>query len=308
MPDDDEIPEDDADLADLEDLEEEPADLDDDLDPRPRRTSRTSWTTDDDAVVARRGGRGRGRRGGRRRSRPSGTTTTSDDEDEEEADPDDVEADLDAILKDRIAAAEEEEDDEEEEAPEPEERRRRHRSDPAEAPRRVRLPVLLPRQAPQPARRREAQALRRLRLTTHRPPERRLSDVPCAPCGEPLPRSRRAFCPSCGAAVGGLAAGERRVVTVAFADLAGFTTMAEGRDPETVKDLLDDCFGALVPVIDAHGGTVDKIIGDELMAVWGAPRGPRGRPGAGRAGRPGPDRGPRAARPLARDAGRHQHR
>ena len=48
--------------------------------------------------------------------------------------------------------------------------------------------------------------------------------------------------------------------------------MAEGRDPEAVKDLLDDCFGVLVPVIEAHGGTVDKIIGDELMAVWGAPR------------------------------------
>ena len=48
--------------------------------------------------------------------------------------------------------------------------------------------------------------------------------------------------------------------------------MAEGRDPEAVKELLDDCFGVLVPVIEAHGGTVDKIIGDELMAVWGAPR------------------------------------
>jgi len=68
------------------------------------------------------------------------------------------------------------------------------------------------------------------------------------------------------------ATGERRVVTVAFADLAGFTTMAEGRDPEAVKELLDSCFGALVPVIEAHGGAVDKIIGDELMAVWGAPR------------------------------------
>ncbi|MEQ1787840.1 MAG: adenylate/guanylate cyclase domain-containing protein, partial [Acidimicrobiales bacterium] len=56
-----------------------------------------------------------------------------------------------------------------------------------------------------------------------------------------------------------------------FADLAGFTTMAEGRDPEAVKELLDACFGALVPVIDAHGGVVDKIIGDELMAVFGAP-------------------------------------
>lgn len=62
------------------------------------------------------------------------------------------------------------------------------------------------------------------------------------------------------------------MVTVVFADLAGFTTMAEGRDPEAVKELLDTCFGALVPVIEAHGGSVDKIIGDELMAVFGAPR------------------------------------
>ena len=64
---------------------------------------------------------------------------------------------------------------------------------------------------------------------------------------------------------------ERRVVTVVFADLADFTALAEGRDPESVKELLDACFGALVPVITAHGGHVDKIIGDELMAVFGAP-------------------------------------
>lgn len=95
--------------------------------------------------------------------------------------------------------------------------------------------------------------------------------TPCHNCGELPPASAR-FCPACGVALGGAPAGERRVVTVAFADLAGFTTMAEGRDPEAVKDLLDDCFGVLVPVIEAHGGTVDKIIGDELMAVWGAPR------------------------------------
>lgn len=93
----------------------------------------------------------------------------------------------------------------------------------------------------------------------------------CGGCGEAPPPSAR-FCPSCGTALGAPSSGERRVVSVAFADLAGFTTMAEGRDPEAVKDLLDECFGVLVPVIEAHGGTVDKIIGDELMAVWGAPR------------------------------------
>lgn len=60
-------------------------------------------------------------------------------------------------------------------------------------------------------------------------------------------------------------------MTVVFADIEGFTALAEQRDPESVKELLDACFGALVPVIDAHGGHVDKIIGDELMAVFGAP-------------------------------------
>lgn len=91
----------------------------------------------------------------------------------------------------------------------------------------------------------------------------------CSSCTAALPPAAR-FCPSCGAAQLVLA-GERRFVTVLFADLAGFTTMAEGRDPEAVKELLDSCFGALVPVVDAHGGVVDKIIGDELMAVFGAP-------------------------------------
>lgn len=60
-------------------------------------------------------------------------------------------------------------------------------------------------------------------------------------------------------------------MTVLFADLVGFTNRAEGLDPEAVKELLDTAFGVLVPVIDAHGGHVDKIIGDELMAVFGAP-------------------------------------
>ncbi|MDQ6698104.1 MAG: adenylate/guanylate cyclase domain-containing protein, partial [Actinomycetota bacterium] len=61
------------------------------------------------------------------------------------------------------------------------------------------------------------------------------------------------------------------MVTIVFADLADFTALAEHRDPESVKELLDRCFGAMVPVIALHGGHVDKVIGDELMAVFGAP-------------------------------------
>ncbi len=98
-----------------------------------------------------------------------------------------------------------------------------------------------------------------------------MSTEACPSCHASPPAGAR-FCPACGTRLDTSAAGERRVVTVVFADLAGFTSMAEGRDPEAVKELLDTCFGALVPVIDEHGGTVDKIIGDELMAVFGAPR------------------------------------
>jgi class 3 adenylate cyclase/tetratricopeptide (TPR) repeat protein len=93
----------------------------------------------------------------------------------------------------------------------------------------------------------------------------------CATCGATLPPDAR-FCPSCGAAVGTEPSREeRRVVTVVFADIEGFTALAEQRDPESVKVLLDACFSRLYPVIAGHGGHVDKIIGDELMAVFGAP-------------------------------------
>lgn len=93
----------------------------------------------------------------------------------------------------------------------------------------------------------------------------------CPACSDPVPVGAR-FCPSCGTPLQTeTVAEERRVVTVLFADLVGFTNRAEGLDPEAVKELLDAAFGVLVPVIDAHGGHVDKIIGDELMAVFGAP-------------------------------------
>lgn len=95
--------------------------------------------------------------------------------------------------------------------------------------------------------------------------------VLCTVCGGDLP-DRARFCPSCGAPVAAAAASEeRRIVTVLFADIEGFTSLAEHRDPESVKDLLDSCFERLIPVITDHGGHVDKIIGDEIMAIFGAP-------------------------------------
>ena len=64
---------------------------------------------------------------------------------------------------------------------------------------------------------------------------------------------------------------ERRVVTVLFADLVGFTALSERRDPEQVKRLVDRCFERLVADIEAFGGRVDKIVGDAVLALFGAP-------------------------------------
>jgi class 3 adenylate cyclase/tetratricopeptide (TPR) repeat protein len=64
---------------------------------------------------------------------------------------------------------------------------------------------------------------------------------------------------------------ERRLVSVLFADLVGFTTLSEGRDPETVRELLARYFEQAADVIGRYGGTVEKFIGDAVMAVWGAP-------------------------------------
>jgi len=60
-------------------------------------------------------------------------------------------------------------------------------------------------------------------------------------------------------------------VTVVFADLVGFTTLAESRDAEAVRDLLSRYFEQCQDVIGRYGGTVEKFIGDAVMAVWGAP-------------------------------------
>ena len=65
--------------------------------------------------------------------------------------------------------------------------------------------------------------------------------------------------------------GERKLVTVMFADTSGFTAMSEARDAEYVRNLMNDCFEQLVPVVEAHGGTIDKFIGDAIMALFGAP-------------------------------------
>ena len=93
------------------------------------------------------------------------------------------------------------------------------------------------------------------------------------------------FCGECGTALASAAAAstpeaargqdaptaERRLVSVLFADLVGFTTLSESRDPEVVRDLLARYFETATRIIGSYGGTVEKFIGDAVMAVWGAP-------------------------------------
>ena len=96
----------------------------------------------------------------------------------------------------------------------------------------------------------------------------------CGECATPLAaataRSGQASAPLPAAATAGAAA-ERRLVSVLFADLVGFTPFAEERDAEDVRDTLTRYFELASDVINRYGGTVEKFIGDAVMAVWGAP-------------------------------------
>src|SRR5712692_10090677 len=91
----------------------------------------------------------------------------------------------------------------------------------------------------------------------------------CPACGAAAPPDAR-FCPTCGHALVARP-DERRVVSVLFADLVGFTTYSEFSDPEHVKALVEECFDALSADVIAYGGQVDKIVGDALVALFGAP-------------------------------------
>src|SRR3954471_6423949 len=87
----------------------------------------------------------------------------------------------------------------------------------------------------------------------------------CGECGTPLtadaPAPRVAAPP----------ASERRLVSVLFADLVGFTAASEGRDAEETRELLSRYFETARTLIERYGGTVEKFIGDAVMAVWGTP-------------------------------------
>ncbi len=99
--------------------------------------------------------------------------------------------------------------------------------------------------------------------------EERSTLAVCPGCGERNPSVAR-FCIHCGARMTA-EEGERRTVTVLFADLSGFTSYSERVDIEAVRALADAAAGGFGGIVRRHGGRVDKIIGDCVMAVYGAP-------------------------------------
>ena len=112
--------------------------------------------------------------------------------------------------------------------------------------------------------------------------------VGCPSCGTPFEPGEK-FCGTCGTALtaetaaataatpsatapaSATPATERRLVSVLFADLVGFTPFAEARDAEDVRATLDRYFAMASEIIGRYGGTVEKFIGDAVMAVWGTP-------------------------------------
>jgi class 3 adenylate cyclase len=97
--------------------------------------------------------------------------------------------------------------------------------------------------------------------------------VTCASCGQENPEGAR-FCNACAVPLAGGSTEpreERKIVTVLFADLVGFTARAERLDPEDVRAILSPYYTRLRAEIEAFGGVVEKFIGDAVMAVFGAP-------------------------------------
>jgi predicted ATPase/class 3 adenylate cyclase len=96
--------------------------------------------------------------------------------------------------------------------------------------------------------------------------------IQCPSCGEENPERAR-FCLNCGnpLAASQAPAEVRKTVTVLFADVVGSTRLGEQTDPESTRRMLSRYFDAMRRVIERHGGTVEKFIGDAVMAVFGIP-------------------------------------
>ena len=95
----------------------------------------------------------------------------------------------------------------------------------------------------------------------------------CPACGHEL-EAEFAFCPHCGAPLTASAPAreQRKTVTVLFCDVIGSTTLGESTDPEALRTLLAHYFTRMKAIVEGHGGTVEKFIGDAVMAIFGVPQ------------------------------------
>src|SRR5512133_3544655 len=95
----------------------------------------------------------------------------------------------------------------------------------------------------------------------------------CSNCGKPHDEEAR-FCPACGTELASEFTAPRelrKTVTVIFSDVANSTRLGERLDPESHRRVMGGYFDAMRVVIERHGGTVEKFIGDAVMAVFGIP-------------------------------------
>jgi class 3 adenylate cyclase/tetratricopeptide (TPR) repeat protein len=95
----------------------------------------------------------------------------------------------------------------------------------------------------------------------------------CATCGHEAAEAFR-FCPECGAPAVAVASAreQRKTVTVLFCDVTGSTALGESTDPEALRALLARYFERMKGILESHGGSVEKFIGDGVMAVFGVPQ------------------------------------
>jgi len=105
-------------------------------------------------------------------------------------------------------------------------------------------------------------------------------EITCPKCGKVNPSGSK-FCNECGQKLEKEEAierkepsieGERKQVTVLFSDLSGYTSMTEKLDPEEVKEIMSQVFGAITSIVKKYDGSIEKFVDDAVVAVFGMPK------------------------------------